>query len=136
MRTREAGEPLTALVVDDNTIMRGMVETLANGLDGVSVIAVADDGESAVRIAGTHHPDVVIMDVNMPGVNGVEATKRIRASLEDVAIVGVSMQDPEVEEAMRSAGAVEFVEKERLAEELPAAIYRAARRNAADPAGT
>ena len=70
------------------------------------VVAVAADGEMAVQLARTFRPDIIIMDINMPKLNGVEATRRITHIVPDVCIIGLSVQeDPKVAHLMHKAGA-------------------------------
>ena len=85
-------------------------------------------GESAISIAAALKPDVVVMDVNMPRIDGIEATRRIVSAQPDIVVIGLSVQNEHhVEEAMTRAGAAVFVTKERAAGQLYEAIVRTVR---------
>ena len=93
----------------------------------VEVVAEASDGEAAVDLALRTRPDVIIMDVTMPRLNGIEATRKITAILPEVRVIGLSMhEEADMAEAMRRAGAVEYFPKDGLAEQLIAAIRQTA----------
>ena len=66
------------IVVDDQTVVRDGLVLLLGPLPGLEVVGSAGDGEEALRLVGEHRPDVVLMDLRMPRVDGVEATRRIR----------------------------------------------------------
>ncbi|MBO0706971.1 MAG: response regulator transcription factor [Candidatus Dormibacteraeota bacterium] len=69
----------TVVVADDQTVVREGLVTLLGLLPGIQVVGAAADGDAAVRLVAERHPDVVLMDLRMPGVDGVEATRRIHA---------------------------------------------------------
>ena len=118
------------LLVDDHAIVRdGLIRAFRNAR-GLEVVGQAANGRQAVDEARRLKPDVVLMDVAMPGMDGIEATRALRAELPDVKIIGLSMFDDETHGAeMRSAGAVAFVHKTAPA----AVIVRAIREHAAVP---
>ncbi|HUX15414.1 MAG TPA: response regulator transcription factor, partial [Phycisphaerae bacterium] len=68
----------TVLLADDHNVMREGLRRLLEGTDGIRVVGDVADGRDAVRVAKENCPDVVVMDVTMPGLNGVEATRQIR----------------------------------------------------------
>jgi DNA-binding NarL/FixJ family response regulator len=85
----------------------------------MELIGEAGDGQEAVELAIRTQPDVVVMDVAMPRLNGIEATRRILAALPQTRVVGLSMHKREdMEKAMREAGAVDYVPKGDSAEKL------------------
>jgi DNA-binding NarL/FixJ family response regulator len=89
----------------------------------MEIVGQASDGESAVNLVRKIRPDVVIMDINMPGMNGIQATRIIHSELPEVRIIGLSMfQEGEQAQAMREAGAIEYVTKSGPAEAVIAAI--------------
>jgi PAS domain S-box-containing protein len=119
------------LVVDDHTVVRkGLVELLRKE-PGLSVVGEAADGREAVENAHRLLPDVVLMDVTMPVMDGVEATRRISAELPAVRVIGLSMHTGDDMAAwMRAAGAVNYLIKDGPVEDLVAAIRSAAEKPA------
>jgi len=80
-------------VVDDHPLYREGLVTAMTGLPGVEVVGEAGDGETAVAMVAEHRPDVVVMDLSMPGVGGIEATRRITAGHAGVAVLVLTMLD-------------------------------------------
>nr|MDA8323449.1 response regulator transcription factor [Actinomycetota bacterium] len=74
------------LIADDQRVVREGLATILGTLPGVAVVATAADGTQAVRLAGEHRPDVVLMDLRMPGLDGAAATAEIRAGLPEVQV--------------------------------------------------
>ena len=125
-------QPLTSrpkirvLVADDHKIMRQGLVCILNEEPDMEVVGEACDGQQTVALACDLKPDVVIMDVTMPGVSGVEATRTIRRQLPQTQIVALSVHDPAHKGvAMRDAGAAAYVYKGRPIEDLLAAIREA-----------
>jgi signal transduction histidine kinase/ActR/RegA family two-component response regulator len=114
---------IRVLIADDHTVMRQGLAGLL-GLEGdMEIVGEAQDGESAIDLARKVRPDVVLMDTNMPGVNGIEATRIIHAELPEVRIIGLSMFGQEERAAaMRQAGAVNYLSKSGPCEAVIAAI--------------
>jgi DNA-binding NarL/FixJ family response regulator len=104
--------PLRVLLADDHPVFRKGLRALLTSLPGATVVGEAADGEQAVRLATQHEPDIVVMDINMPGVNGVEATRRIIAARPGTAVLVLTMfdDDDSVFAAMR-AGARGYLVK-------------------------
>jgi PAS domain S-box-containing protein len=111
------------LVADDHKIMReGLIRLLQAEVD-IEVIGEASDGQMAVKQAHTLKPDVIIMDVSMPRLNGVEATRRIVAETPGIRIIGLSMfEEAELATAMLKAGATAYLAKDGPSEKLIASI--------------
>ena len=85
--------PIRIVIADDHPVVRNGLRALVDTLPGCEVVAEAVDGEHAVREAQLCRPDVVIMDVQMPGLDGIEATRRITAAVPGVAVLMLTMFD-------------------------------------------
>lgn len=121
---RDDGSPvIRVLVADDHPVVRRGMGALLASLDGVEVVGEAADGAAAIREAQLTRPDVVIMDVQMPALDGVEATRRLSTLLPDVAVLVLTMfeDDETVFSAMR-AGARGYLLKGAGQEDILAAI--------------
>lgn len=103
------GGTLRVLVVDDNLAVRTALVRLLSKASGLELLDAAESGEEAVEFAVTQDAEVVIMDVSMPGIGGIEATRRLKATLPRCRVIGHSSMDGE--DAMRAAGAADFVQK-------------------------
>jgi DNA-binding NarL/FixJ family response regulator len=92
------------LIVDDHPVVRDGLRALLDSVGDAEVVAEAANGTAAIREARTHRPDVVIMDLNLPDLDGVEATRRIRQLVPDTAVLVLSMleDDESVFAAMRA----------------------------------
>ena len=128
-RRPSASEVIRVLLVDDHAVLRQGLRTMVTGYQQLTVIGEANDGLEAIDLASQLKPDVIIMDVNMPRLDGIEATRRIKKIHPDMAIVGLSLhQEPDVEKKMREAGAIAYLTKESAVEDLCRVIETAARR--------
>ena len=107
--------PLTVLIADDNGLFATALEGILEDEESVVVVGHAADGEEAVRLAAELGPDVVLMDLSMPRLDGFEATRLIRANTPDTAVVVLtgSLDSEDVERA-KEAGARGFVTKDRI----------------------
>ena len=114
---------IRVVIVDDQDMVRTGLRMVLESEDDVAVAAEASDGEEAIRIVGRERPDVVLMDVRMPGTDGLEATRRITESHEDVAVIVLTTFDLDeyVYGALR-AGASGFLLKDAPADDLINAI--------------
>jgi DNA-binding NarL/FixJ family response regulator len=112
------------LVVDDNALFRDGVVSLLRQTEGIEVIGAAGSGDEAVRRAPVLRPDVVLMDVAMPGMDGVEATRRVLTAYPNTAVcmLTVSEQERDLFAAVR-AGARGYLVKNVSIEELSRAIH-------------
>jgi two-component system response regulator NreC len=124
-------DQIRVVLAEDHTIVREGLRALLDGRDDVVVVAEADNGNAAVAAATQHKPDVVVMDLNMPGLNGVDATKAIRDALPDTRVLILSMYSTEehVRPAIR-AGAGGYLLKGSGLSDLVAAITAVATGNA------
>jgi RNA polymerase sigma factor (sigma-70 family) len=111
------------LLADDHAVMRDGLAALFAGDLGVEVLALAEDGHQAVRLAREHRPDVVVMDMAMPRLNGLEAAKQIREHLPATRILMLSMHSTleHIQQAF-NAGATGYVLKESAVAEIRSAI--------------
>jgi signal transduction histidine kinase/ActR/RegA family two-component response regulator len=118
------------LVVDDHAVVRqGMVELLSREPD-LDIIGQAVDGLDAIEKALTLRPDVILMDVSMPRLNGLKATQRITAAMPEINIIGLSLHESEVMMSrMQAVGAKRFLEKTSPIDEIIAAIRAVAHAN-------
>lgn len=115
------------LLADDHTIVRYSLRRVLEVREGVEVVAEASNGREAVALVGEHEPDVVLMDVAMPEMNGVEATKRILAARPETRVLALSGHAHErLVAEMLSAGARGYVLKDAGPDELVQAIERVA----------
>jgi CheY-like chemotaxis protein len=100
------------LVVDDHPLLRKGLVDLIQEQSQIEVVGEAEDGQEAVDLAVRLHPDVVLMDVSLPRLTGIEATRRIKAELPDVGVIGLSMhKGDDMAKAMREAGADDYLNK-------------------------
>ena len=117
------GEPIRVLVADDQRTVRDGLTMLVGLIDGVEVVGAACDGVEAVELAQTERPDVVLMDLRMPRVEGAEATRHIRAELPDTQVlVLTTYADDESLFPALQAGARGYLTKDASAEEIEQAI--------------
>jgi DNA-binding NarL/FixJ family response regulator len=124
-----SSEPLTVLIADDNGLFVRALEGLLESEESIRVIARAENGKTAAHLAAELRPDVVLMDLSMPRLDGFEATTRILEDAPGTAIVVLTgSNDPDDVERARTAGAAAYVTKDRILAELVAAIRSAARR--------
>ncbi len=116
-------DPIRVLLADDHPVVRSGLRALLDSLTGYEVVAEAIDGESAVREAQLTRPDVVLMDIRMPGIDGIEATRRVCAAVPDTAILVLTMFDDDdtVFAAMR-AGAQGYLLKGAEQDEIDRGI--------------
>jgi DNA-binding NarL/FixJ family response regulator len=119
---------IRVVLADDHTLVRSGLRALLQGLRGVEVVAEAADGREAVRLAVQHRPDVVLMDIAMPELNGLEATERIRKECPEVGVLILSMHiDEAYVAAALAAGAAGYVLKNAGAVELELGVRAVAR---------
>jgi DNA-binding NarL/FixJ family response regulator len=122
-----AGKPITVIVADDQRIVREGLVTILSAMDGVRVAGAAADGAEAVALAGEHDADVVLMDLRMPAMDGVEATRRLRANSPSAAVVVLTTYtDDDSILAALEAGAAGYLTKNASAADIRRAIEAAA----------
>jgi DNA-binding NarL/FixJ family response regulator len=114
---------IRVVAADDQRVVREGLAMLLGLLPGVEVVGTAVDGEQALAMAAELRPDVILMDLRMPRVDGVEATRRLRGSGVKVVVLTTYADDRSVLEALR-AGAVGYLTKDASAEEIQQALER------------
>lgn len=111
------------LVVDDHPVVRHGLRTLLGGRPEWEVIGEAADGLEAVEKANSLKPDVILLDVSMPRMDGLEACRRIRKAVPEAEVLMVTQHDsPQMMREAISAGAKGYVVKSNVARDLPAAV--------------
>jgi PAS domain S-box-containing protein len=127
-RARARGSRIRVLLVDDHMVVRNGLALQLKEQPDIEVVGEAADGAASIALVRALAPDVVTMDVNMPGMNGVEATRAIHAHFPHVCILGLSMfEESEQAAAMRAAGASDYLSKSASFDSLLAAIRAGAR---------
>ena len=122
-------KPLRVLIADDHLLFAEVLESILSSDERIEVVGRASDGSEAVELARRLEPDVVLMDVSMPILDGFEATREIRASSESVRVLMLTGSDSRDDvDRSREAGASGYVTKDRIASELVAAIVEVTRR--------
>ncbi len=119
--------PLRVMVVDDQWMIREGLASLAGIEPDIDVVAVAADGDEAISLAKQHGPDVVLMDIQMPGTDGIDAATAIRAMDSAINVLMLTtFDDPALIERSLDAGAVGYLTKDIAATDLAQAIRSAA----------
>jgi len=118
-------QPIRVILADDHTLVRAGIRALLEKLPDVEVLAEASDGREALKLAKTHEPEVILMDIAMPGLNGLEATARLFKELPKVRVIILSMHHNEeyVRRALK-AGAAGYLLKKAATAELATALQR------------
>lgn len=119
----ETMSAIRILIADDHALVRESIRAILANQDDMEIVGTASDGNEAVQLALTHEPDVVVMDISMPTMDGLHATELIHRAKEDTRIVILSMHVNAalVQQALRM-GARGYVLKRRATDELPEAI--------------
>ena len=117
---------LRILMVDDHPLVRQGMRGVVDGFENMRVVGEAADGQEAVQLAESLRPDVIIMDVNMPRMDGIEATRLIKRANPQITVIGLSVNNSvQVEAAMKAAGAASYLTKDAAPEQLYSAITTA-----------
>ncbi len=127
----EVVRPIRVLLVDDHEIVRRGLALFLEGFEDMQLVGQAGDGEEAVRLCGEVQPDVALMDLVMPMMDGPAAIRRIRELYPAVKVVALTtFRDKELVHSTLQAGAVGFLYKDASVDELAGAIRRAYRGDA------
>ena len=118
---------IRVLIADDHRLFAEALEVILAGDERIAVVGYASDGEEAVRLANELHPDVVLMDISMPVMDGIEAAQAIRSTDGDACILMLTGSNSRTDvDRARQAGASGYVTKDRIASELIDAIVEIA----------
>jgi two-component system, NarL family, response regulator LiaR len=125
---QSSDRPIRVLLVDDHAVVRKGLRALLDRESGIEVTGEAEDGEQALRAADRLHPDVILMDLEMPGIGGIEATRRIAEKHPDTRVVVLTSHasDEDVFPALK-AGALGYLLKHSAPEDVLQAIRQAYR---------
>jgi DNA-binding NarL/FixJ family response regulator len=122
----EIAKRIRVLLVDDQTMMRQGVRSALEAYPNIEVVGEASDGDEAVLSAAKHQPAVVVMDINMSKMDGITATRLIKAQHPEIVVLGLSVDPKDYQvDAMQKAGASEVLKKDNAVNDLYAAIQRA-----------
>lgn len=115
---------IRVLIADDHAIVRAGLRALINGEQGMELVGEATHGEEAIQLAQTAKPDVIVLDLSMPGLDGIQAARKIKQEQPDVRILILTIHEDEalLREAMK-AGASGYIIKHAAETELIAAIH-------------
>ncbi len=117
------------LIADDHRLFAEALEAILSDDDRIELVGLAANGEEAVALAGERQPDVILMDISMPLMDGVTAARAIRAADDSVSILMLTgSNDRRDVDRARKAGAAGYVTKDRIAAELVEAILEVAHR--------
>jgi PAS domain S-box-containing protein len=120
--------PCRVLIADDHTMVREGLRSVLEGFPDIDVIGEASNGQEAIDFTERFKPAAVVMDINMPLINGIEATARIKTRHPEIVVIGMSVNaSADNHDAMRTAGASMLLTKEAAVDQLHGAIQQAVR---------
>ncbi len=116
-------ETINVVIADDHALVREGTKQMLEGQSGIEIVGEASDGEQAIRLVATLKPNVILMDIAMPGVNGIEATRRIKKDWPRISVlVLTAYDDDQYIDALLDAGAAGYLLKNVSAEELARSV--------------
>lgn len=119
-------EKIHVMIVDDHKVVRSGLSAFLMAYEDMVLVAEADSGERALALCNKHHPDVILMDLAMPKMNGVETTEAILKACPDIKVIALtSFKERELVEGVIKAGAIGYLLKNVEADELANAIRQA-----------
>jgi two-component system invasion response regulator UvrY len=120
----EAGRPVRVLVVDDQAPFRRAARAVLGATSGFELVGEAESGEEALELARSLEPDLVLLDIHMPGIGGIEASRRIASLRQGVVTVLLSTyREEDLPEEARSCGAAAYVHKEDFGPRVLPALW-------------
>jgi DNA-binding NarL/FixJ family response regulator len=120
-------DTIRLMLVDDHDVVRTGLKAYLDTQPGLQVVAEASDGEGAVQVARQVTPDVIVMDITMPGLDGLEATRRLKVLCPECKVLALTVHtDKQYFFEMLAAGATGYITKQAAADELVAAIHAVA----------
>jgi CheY-like chemotaxis protein len=121
----DPGRKVRVMLADDHAVVRQGIAKMLSDEPDIEVVGAAGDGQEAVEMAARLLPDVILMDLSMPKLNGIEATRSIHEEFPQIRVIGISMfEETERAQSMREAGAVDYLTKSGAADALIAAIRK------------
>ncbi|MBC7249612.1 MAG: response regulator transcription factor [Anaerolineae bacterium] len=118
----------TVVIIDDHPVVRAGMKTVLDEASDITVVAEGASGDDALRLVSQHHPDVLVLDVNLPDLNGVEVARRLQARGETAAILILTVyDDPQTVFGLLESGATSYILKDEALETLVTAVRAAAR---------
>jgi len=122
---KNSSQPVRVILADDHTLVRAGIRAVLDKFAGVQVVGEAGDGREVLNLVRQHRPDVVLMDISMPGLNGLEATARIARDFAEVRVIILSMHsDEEYYWRALKVGAAGYMLKKAATTELETALQR------------
>jgi DNA-binding NarL/FixJ family response regulator len=122
-------KPIRVLIADDHSLFAAALQAILGTDDRFEVVALATDGRQAVDLAASLKPDVVLMDIAMPVLDGFQATRQLRKRSPDTAVLMLTGSNARIDvDKARTSGAAGYVTKDRIASELIDAIVEAVER--------
>jgi NarL family two-component system response regulator LiaR len=119
-------EPIRVMIVDDHLMVRDGLRVFLSVYDDIQVVAEADDGEQAIKLCRGANPDVILMDLLMPNMDGIEATRHIRSENESIRVIALtSFAEQELVEKAIRAGAISYLLKDVQSDKLAETIREA-----------
>ncbi len=116
---------IKVLIVDDHALVRMGIRRLLDDCPDMQVVAEAENGETALAMVKTHHPDVILLDMKMPGIDGWEVTRRLKKSNPDIKVIAVTAMSSELMPSrVLQLGAMGYLTKESGAGEMAEAIRK------------
>ena len=130
------GATIRVLIADDHPLMRRGLSDILDGVEGIEVVGAAEDGAAALALAHAVRPDIILMDISMPGMDGIEATEKLQELNTGARVVMLTSysEREKIAEAL-AAGAVSYLTKDAPPEAVIRAIRSAAASGEVDPAG-